>query len=271
MICTPGLGEERRLRKEGFEWVGGVDEVGRGAWAGPLTVGVAVLRPRVQLRSMPAWLRDSKQLSEVRREEIFDAVGAWCHTWAVGHASAAECDERGMTEAWRVAAHRAFSGLALVPAALIVDGPTDLLRHDREPFEGLVRPIVDADALCASVAAASVLAKVVRDRIMREESEHFPAYAFERNKGYPSLVHQTALRGYGPSAIHRRSWAFMHGLPWSGHPWGGHSGPSDDGGDLGEVAGDGVSLAAVDERGLLGGADVLRLPAPGAEAAARGG
>ena len=74
-----------------------------------------------------------------------------------------------------------------------------------------MRPIVDADALCASVAAASVLAKVVRDRIMRDEAEHFPAYAFERNKGYPSLVHQTALRGYGPSAIHRRSWAFMHG------------------------------------------------------------
>ncbi len=213
MICSPGLREERRLRKEGFEWVGGVDEVGRGAWAGPLTVGVAVVRPRVQLRSMPAWLRDSKQLTEARREDIFEAVGAWCHSWAVGHSSAAECDEWGMTEAWRVAAHRALSQLDLVPAALIVDGPTNLLRHDREPFEGLVRPIVDADAHCASVAAASVLAKVVRDRIMREESEHFPAYAFERNKGYPSMVHKTALRGYGPSAIHRHSWAFMRGCP----------------------------------------------------------
>ncbi len=270
MICSPGLGEERRLRKEGFEWVGGVDEVGRGAWAGPLTVGVAVVRPRVQLRSMPAWLRDSKQLSEARREEIFDAVGAWCHTWAVGHASAAECDQWGMTEAWGLAAHRALSQLPLVPAALIVDGPTDLLRHHSRPFAGLVRPIVDADAHCASVAAASVLAKVVRDRIMRCESEHFPAYAFERNKGYPSLVHQTALRGYGPSAIHRRSWAFMRGLPWGGHqvrlPE-----SSDDGGHLGEVAGDGVALPAVDQRGLFGGADVLGLPAPGAEAAARGG
>ena len=106
---------------------------------------------------------------------------------------------------------------------------------------------------------------------MREESEHFPAYAFERNKGYPSPVHQTALRGYGPSAIHRRSWAFMHGLPWSGHPWGRHFAPSDDGGDLGEVVGDGVTLPAVDERGLFDGADVLRLPAPGAEATARRG
>jgi ribonuclease HII len=283
VTCTPGLGEERRLRKEGFEWVGGVDEVGRGAWAGPLTIGVAVVRPRVQLRSMPTWLRDSKQLSEARREGIFEAVGAWCQTWAVGHSTAAECDEMGMTEAWRVAAHRALSQLDLVPAALIVDGPTNLLRRtnlDRQPslftaeedaFEGLVRPIVDADAHCASVAAASVLAKVVRDRMMREESEHFPAYAFERNKGYPSLVHKTALRGYGPSAIHRRSWAFMRGLPWSGHPWGGEPLPSDDRGDLGEVAGDGMPLTTVDECRLFGGADVLGFPTPRPEAAARGG
>jgi ribonuclease HII len=86
-----------------------------------------------------------------------------------------------------------------------------------EAFGGVIRPIVDGDAKCASVAAASVLAKVVRDRIMREEAHHFPVYGFERNKGYPSLVHQTALRGYGPSAIHRRSWAFMEELPWRGH------------------------------------------------------
>ena len=76
-----------------------------------------------------------------------------------------------------------------------------------------MRPIVDGDAKCASVAAASVLAKVVRDRLMRQEADHFPAYAFERNKGYPSPVHQTALRGYGPTAIHRRSWAFVRELP----------------------------------------------------------
>ena len=79
-----------------------------------------------------------------------------------------------------------------------------------------MRPIVDGDAKSASVAAASVLAKVVRDRLMRQEADHFPAYAFERNKGYPSPVHQTALRGYGPTAIHRHSWAFVRDLPWCG-------------------------------------------------------
>jgi ribonuclease HII len=267
-VCSPDLKQERRLRAEGYECVAGLDEVGRGAWAGPLTVGVAVVRPRVTRRSMPAWLRDSKMLSEARREGIFDAVGAWCQAWAVGHATPAECDEWGMTEALRVAARRALDGLGQAPEALLVDGPVDLLRHPKDHFAGAVRPIVDGDAKCASVAAASVLAKVVRDRLMRREADHFPAYAFERNKGYPSPVHQTALRGYGPSAIHRRSWAFVRDLPWSGEPRGRVG--SDDGGDLGEVAGDGVGLAAVDECGLLGGADVLGLPAAGAEAAAGG-
>ena len=348
-VCEPDLKEERRLRREGHEWVAGLDEVGRGAWAGPLTVGVAVVRPRVQLRSMPAWLRDSKMLSEARREEIFGAVGKWLEAWSVGHATSYECDRWGMTEALRVAARRALAGLHQAPDALLIDGPVNLLRRsgqttargtpygtepldrmapdpaspdtmsletmsletmppetmsletmslettppetmppetvwsgsmspeamrssaiwpdsvifdalpsepfpptavlrgpnptravasgtlwsdpgcpdsrpspdapfESEAFSGVIRPIVDGDAKCASVAAASVLAKVVRDRIMREEADHFPAYGFERNKGYPSLVHQTALRGYGPSAIHRRSWAFMEELPWRGHP-----------------------------------------------------
>ena len=267
-VRTPDLKEERRLRAKGYECVAGLDEVGRGAWAGPVTVGVAVVRPRVTRRSMPPWLRDSKMLSEARREEIFDAVGTWCQAWTVGHASAAECDQWGMTEALRVAARRALAGLGQPPEALLVDGPIDLLRHPDDPFAGEVRPIVDGDAKCASVAAASVLAKVVRDRLMRREADHYPAYDFERNKGYPSPTHQTALRGYGPSAIHRRSWAFVRDLPWCGQGWSGTR--SDDSAHLGEMAGDGVTLAPVDERRLLGGADLLGFPAAGAEPAARG-
>ena len=145
-VCTPDLKEERRLRAQGYECVAGLDEVGRGAWAGPVTVGVAVVRPRVTRRSMPPWLRDSKMLSEARREEIFEAVGAWCQAWAVGHASPAECDEWGMTEALRVAARRALAGLGQMPEALLVDGPVNLLRHPDDPFAGEVRPIVDGDA-----------------------------------------------------------------------------------------------------------------------------
>ncbi|HEY2214501.1 MAG TPA: ribonuclease HII [Acidimicrobiales bacterium] len=215
-MSRPSLSYERSLRAKGHLRVAGLDEVGRGAWAGPLTVGVAVVRPRAE-KSMPTWLRDSKQLSEARREEIFDSVGDWCVDWAVGHSTHEECDRWGMTIALRTAAERALAGLQDGPDALLVDGPINLLRRpDGAPsaFGGHVRPVIGGDARCASVAAASVLAKVVRDRIMRDEAEHFPAYEFERNKGYPSPVHQRALRGYGLSAIHRRSWSYVADLPW---------------------------------------------------------
>jgi ribonuclease HII len=207
---------ERSLRRQGHARVAGLDEVGRGAWAGPLTVGVAVVKPGAE-RSMPGWLRDSKQLSETRREDIFESVGAWCVEWAVGHASPYECDEWGMTIALRLAAERALAGLSEAPDALLVDGPINLLRRTdgvAAEFSGHVRPVIGGDARCASVSAASVLAKVVRDRLMRAEAEHFPAYSFERNKGYPSWRHQMALQGYGLSAVHRR-WAYVDDLPWS--------------------------------------------------------
>jgi ribonuclease HII len=168
---------------------------------------------------MPPWLRDSKQLSELRRESIFDSVGQWCAEWAVGHATPAECDAFGMTAALRLASLRALSGLRRQPDAVLVDGPVDLLHspgEDRAAYSGLVRPVTGGDARCASVAAASVLAKVVRDRLMRGQSEDFPAYDFERNKGYPSPVHRRALRGYGLTSIHRRSWSYVADLPWSG-------------------------------------------------------
>jgi len=242
----PGLNQERRLWRAGHRWVAGLDEVGRGAWAGPVSVGVAVIRPGVTSRSLPLWLRDSKLLAEDRRESVFDEIAAWCVDGAVGHATAAECDRWGMTAALRLAALRALDGLEITPDAVLVDGPHDLLRDRSVPvaaddasgteqlaLPGLGRfpalgddelpavrppatvvPVVDGDALCASVAAASVLAKVVRDRHMREEAGHFPAYAFDRNKGYPSRTHQAALRGYGLSSIHRRSWAFVDDLPW---------------------------------------------------------
>jgi ribonuclease HII len=122
-----------------------------------------------------------------------------------------------MRVALQLASLRALAGLERAPDAVLVDGPLDLLHGSGgagSGFAGTVRPVVGGDARCASVAAASVLAKVVRDRLMRGESEHFPAYGFERNKGYPSPIHQTALRGYGLSSIHRRSWSYVASLPW---------------------------------------------------------
>ena len=246
LSARPTLDQERQLWKEGHQWVGGLDEVGRGAWAGPVSVGVAVLPTGITRRTMPLWLRDSKLLHEVRREAIFEDVAAWCACWAVGHASAAECDRWGMTAALRLAAFRALADLSIVPGALVIDGPYDFLRqrptqlqllseHDPVPdgpvlpdvaAPGRVVPVVDGDARCAAVSAASVLAKVVRDRLMRDEAPHYPMYQFEENKGYPSSVHKRALRGYGLSAIHRSSWSFVSGIPWRGGPTPARSAPS---------------------------------------------
>ena len=249
--------------------VAGVDEVGRGAWAGPLSVGVAVLSespPRI-----PRGLRDSKQLTEDVREAIFDKVAAWCAGWAVGHAGPEECDRLGMTAALRLATRRALAQLspALVPDAVVLDGTFDFVSPPQEPqlfdADGTVAPeaardgavgdglagdggvdwlgedgrvgtggmagtrdavwappvetVIGGDARCASVAAASVLAKVTRDRMMRATADCYPAFEFERNKGYPSPAHQRALCGYGLSAVHRRSWAFVDYLPWELTSW----------------------------------------------------
>ncbi|MBW3666919.1 MAG: ribonuclease HII [Actinobacteria bacterium] len=200
----PGLSLERELWDAGAEVVVGVDEVGRGAWAGPITVGAAVVpRDRRVYK-----VRDSKLLNEAEREALFTRVAEWCRSWGVGHASAAECDELGMSGAQRLAARRAIEALGASPGEVLVDGNWD--------FVGGARRIVGGDRTSLSIAAASILAKVTRDRLMRSEAGHFPGYNFEANKGYPCPVHKAGLQAMGPSAIHRRSWVFMDYLMWNG-------------------------------------------------------
>lgn len=189
----------------------GIDEVGRGAWAGPLMVGAAVLPRDRRVNGV----RDSKMLTEAGREFLFDRIAAWCTTWAVGSASQEECDELGMAAAQRLAARRAIEGLAVMPDVAVVDGNWNFVA----PHVQTVELRVKADLHCLSVAAASILAKVTRDRVMREQALHYPNWSFDTNKGYPCPVHKTALQGYGPSAIHRRTWVFMDNyVPWSGAP-----------------------------------------------------
>lgn len=203
---APGLAVERELWASGHEVVVGVDEVGRGAWAGPLTIGAVVLPKDRRVNKV----RDSKQLTEREREALFDRIADWCEAWAIGHASPQECDELGMSEAQRLAARRAIEGLGVTPDQVLIDGKWDFVGG------GNTRMIVKGDASCLSISAASILAKVTRDRLMRAEDEAFPAYDFAWNKGYPCPRHTQALRGLGPSAIHRRSWAFMDDIPWTG-------------------------------------------------------
>ncbi len=210
---VPSLARERRLWADGHEVVVGVDEVGRGSWAGPLTVGAAVLPQDRRVYRV----RDSKMLTEAEREGLFPRIAAWCAAWAVGHASQQECDELGMSAAQRLAASRAVGGLGLArpPDAVLVDGRWDFVSGSYVDRGNVVR-IVKGDASCLSIATASILAKVTRDRIMRTESPHFPAYDFDLNKGYPCPRHKAALAAFGPTSIHRRAWVFMDNLPWGG-------------------------------------------------------
>jgi len=202
---APGLLVERGLRDTGLDIIVGMDEVGRGSWAGPLTVGAAI----VPLDRRVYKIRDSKLLTEDEREALFDRIAGWCESWAVGHATPEECDVLGMSDAQRLAAQRALDTLGIVPDHVLLDGKWDFVG-------GSTTRIVRGDRTSLSIAAASILAKVSRDRLMREWAEHHPGYNFEANKGYPCPVHKAALQAWGPSAIHRRSWVFMDHLVWNG-------------------------------------------------------
>lgn len=193
---------EQESWARGERIVVGMDEVGRGAWAGPLTIGAVVLPTTGRVRGV----RDSKMLREDERESLYPRLVGWCAAWSVGHATNDECDRLGMREALRLAARRALDGLGVVPDRVLLDGLVD--------FVGGVptRTIVKGDATCLPIAAASVVAKVTRDRMMRAISPGCDAFDFAANKGYPSPVHRAALRRHGPTIWHRRSWSFMDDL-----------------------------------------------------------
>jgi ribonuclease HII len=200
---------ERKCWADGDRIVVGIDEVGRGSWAGPVTVG-AVVPGDAHLTGV----RDSKLLTHDEREACARRVRAWARGIGVGHASHEECDTLGMTEALRRAASRALAQLEMQgfdPDRIVLDG-----KHDYLGMPRVVRTIVKADQTVLSVAAASVVAKTTRDALMADEAEHFPAYGFESNRGYPAPVHKCALAAYGPCAIHRRSWIFMDYCLWGG-------------------------------------------------------
>jgi len=204
--AAPTLANEKALWSAGHSVVVGLDEVGRGSWAGPLVIGAAVVPKDRRVYK----LRDSKLLTEAERESMFDRVAEWCEAWSLGIVTNDECDELGMSAALRLAADRALDTLGVAPDRVLLDGSHDFIG------DGRTQTIVKGDATCVSIAAASILAKVSRDRMMRSEAENFPAFDFHRNKGYPCPRHRMALAALGPTTIHRRSWSYMDDLPWSG-------------------------------------------------------
>jgi len=209
-VIEPTLTLERRLLKE-HALIIACDEVGRGALAGPVAVGAAVIDPARSRKRVPAGLRDSKLVPEARRPDVAARAAAFVQHSAVGWASADEIDEIGIIRALGLAAVRAIADLrahGVVPeeALVILDGNHDYITPAGE--SGLrVKPIIKADRDCASAAAASVLAKVARDAVMVGLHEDLPAYGWARNKGYASLDHREAIGVHGMSVHHRRSWA----------------------------------------------------------------
>lgn len=197
-MTFPTVELERRLLQQGSSLIG-LDEVGRGALAGPVAVG-AFFFETANLSEIPQGLRDSKLISESRRESVADRVLNWGRA-AVGLATAREIEELGITSALALAASRAIE---LLPPAnlLLLDGSHNWLGDQHGPV--LVQTKADRD--CASVSAASVVAKVERDKLMVEMSSQYPEYGFEKNKGYSSPQHIQTLRELGPSEEHRKSW-----------------------------------------------------------------
>ncbi len=205
----PKLTVERELWESGHTIVVGLDEVGRGAWAGPLAIGAVVLPKDSRVNGV----RDSKMLTEREREALFDKLTDWCTHWSVGMVDHDECDRIGMSAAQKLAAKRAIEGLGVTPDHVVIDGNWDFVAESIG--RGKTTLIVKGDATCLSISTASVIAKVTRDRLLREMDEHFPGYNFAENKGYPCPKHKMALQAYGPSTFHRKSWAFMDYLVWS--------------------------------------------------------
>ncbi|MET9732700.1 ribonuclease HII [Streptomyces sp. NPDC006458] len=196
---------ERSLRATtGAKIVAGVDEVGRGAWAGPVTVCAAV----TGLRRPPEGLTDSKLLTVKRRTVLAGELQKWVTSYALGHASHEEIDRMGMTAALRLAAGRALDALPVRPDAVILDG-----KHDYLGAPWQVRTVIKGDRSCVAVAAASVIAKVQRDKMMAELGIEHAHFGFADNAGYPSPVHKAALEEWGPTPFHRLSWAYLDALP----------------------------------------------------------
>ena len=210
MAITPTLDLERELFAQGVKFVGGVDEVGRGAIAGPVTVGVAVID--AQVPEFPQGLRDSKLMSKPAREKIIQSTQDWVVAHALGSASAQEIDDIGIVNALRLAWMRAYGELEVVPDHVILDGkhnwiaPTDVNLLTPNFIDIPVTMKIKADAHCAVVAAASVLAKVSRDQEMVRLHEEHPQFGWNSNVGYGAEVHMQAIAELGATEYHRRSW-----------------------------------------------------------------
>ena len=192
---------ENEIYDSGLSPLCGVDEAGRGPLAGPVCAAAVILPRGIVIEG----LNDSKKLSEKRREALYDEIIGKAIAFGVAFASVEEIEEKNILEATFLAMNRAIEKLSVVPALALIDGNRN---------KGIALPsrcVIGGDGKCADIAAASILAKVTRDRYMLEMAEKYPQYGFDRHKGYGTAAHYAAIREYGPSPIHRMSfWRKMH-------------------------------------------------------------
>lgn len=208
---APTLKYESAFWRDGLQLVAGLDEVGRGALAGPV-VAAAVILPPLDAKKARIWMRnhvfkaiaranDSKLLTPKMRQALYEPICELARAYSIGIASVEEIDTFNIARASRLAMLRALEALPLPPDALLIDA---LILHDVHlPQQG----IIHGDALALSISVASILAKVTRDRMMEELDAHYPGYGFAQHKGYSTPEHIAALREFGPTPIHRRSFA----------------------------------------------------------------
>jgi ribonuclease HII len=203
----PTLDHEKRRWAEHYSCVAGLDEAGRGAWAGPVVAAAVILPPnRPDLQQKLAGVRDSKTVSAARREALLDVICEIALAWGVGVTSPGEIDQVGIVPATRTAMMRALDSLSPPADYLLVD-------HLALPQVGLPQySLPKGDACVLSIAAASIVAKVSRDRMMIELDEQIPGYGFARHKGYGTASHMISLHRLGPSPIHRLYFAPVRSL-----------------------------------------------------------
>lgn len=199
---VPTLDTERDLFANGARIVAGMDEVGRGAIAGPVMIGVVAVDASVT--TVPEGLADSKLMTAKRREAMVPTVQQWAIAYATGSATAAEVDKFGIMAAMSLAGSRALTALGVKPDIIILDGNTSFLREEDNGPRVVTQ--VKADQNCACVSAASVIAKVERDALMTELHEQFPHYGWNGNKGYGAAIHTDAIKTHGVTDLHRKSW-----------------------------------------------------------------
>jgi len=201
-MASPDLDQERAAQALGHARVAGVDEVGRGPLAGPVTAAAVILDPEC----IPEGLTDSKKLGRARRETLCAALMG-CAQVSVAHASVEEIDALNILRAAHLAMARALAALDPMPDMALIDGNM-VPRGLTLPAQAIVR----GDAVSLSIAAASIVAKTCRDRLMRDLAQQFPGYGWERNAGYPSKAHRAALLNLGVTPHHRRSFKPVHNI-----------------------------------------------------------